>query len=108
MVIMTTPSPGGTAERVWGVLDLSVLTFDLVSSEVYLWRETEESGLGLLTASSEKQKQLPGLLIHPPQTRRRKGGYGLRVKHWPPDDQATADSLSNTAASKTLSTPLAK
>lgn len=101
-------------EGVWGgggaVLKLSVLTFDLVSSEVYLLeRNTEESGLGLLAASKEKQKRLPGLLGHPPQTQmRREGDYGPRVKHWPPDDQATVDSLSNTAASKTLLTPLVK
>lgn len=52
VTVMTTPSPpsGSATERVWrGELGLSVLTFDLVGREVYLWggKQSSETAEGL-------------------------------------------------------------
>lgn len=56
---LSAPPPPEAQQREWGgERKLSVLTFDLVSSEVYLWRETQEWGLRLLKELSQESGHL--------------------------------------------------
>lgn len=75
-----------------GGRELLVLTFDLVSSEVYLRGEKQRSETGKV--SKGKQKWLPPQSGHLQQATDEEGGVcGLNVTHRSPDEWDATDRL---------------